>query len=71
MPSPTYDRTLRRSGRRRCIYVSQQAALNAAHVASESGLTQRIVLDELLEDTEALRQAAARAKGKVAPSTGL
>lgn len=52
-------------GPRTSVHVSKTAAATADQVATEFGLTQRIVLDATLEDAVLLRRVATRASARV------
>lgn len=57
---------LDRPGPRCCLFCSPAGLASLRDAAARLGITQRIVLDELLEDLELVKAAAARAAEKLA-----
>ena len=58
---PSRQRALKRPGPRRMIHISLAAKAALGRAAAEWRLTERALADELLEDADLLRAAAARA----------
>lgn len=57
--------SLDRPGPRCCLFCSPAALASLRDAAARKGLTQRIVIDELLEDLELVKAAADRAAEKL------